>query len=172
MSRRIGDSLNTEIALVNASFTWLLRGDWDMLFAELDEWLDGRPVTSTEAMLHVSRFAALAARGRGTRGHETTTRTQRTRGSSTARSSPWRWCRADEGDVTGAATAAAASAHRTYGSGEMLEDFELGWAPVVELQLRAGDLDEAESVLVLATPLLGGRSRAITRGGVPAAARR
>jgi hypothetical protein len=49
----------------------------------------------------------------------------------------------------------------------MLEDFEVGWAPVVELQLQAGDLDEAEAVLNLATPLMGGRGRALTRAELP-----
>ena len=42
--------------------------------------------------------------------------------------------------------------HRTYGAADILEDFEVGWAPVVELQLRAGDLDAAERRPGLADP--------------------
>ena len=44
---------------------------------------------------------------------------------------------------------------------------ELHVTPAVELQLRAGELDTAERLLALLEPLLGGRSRGVTRGEYP-----
>ncbi len=42
------------------------------------------------------------------------------------------------------------------------------WAPAVELQLSAGELDTAEELLRLAVPYVtGGRSRDLSRGVVP-----
>ena len=163
VSRRMGDSYNTEISLVNAAFTWLLRGDWDLVLEQLGEWLDGRAVTSTEGTFHVTRLCVLAARGEPLECRESLPDSEDSweqHGKDLALA----LVRADRGDLPGGAADAAASAHRTYGSGEMLEDFEMGWTPVVELQLRAGDLDQAEAVLGLAAPLLGGRSRPLTRG--------
>ena len=162
VSRRMGDSYNTEISLINAAFTWWLRGDWDVLLDELGDWLDGRAVTSSEGTLHVARLGVLAARGEPLEFREELPDSEDSweqHGKDLALALG----RADRGDVAGGAADAAASAHRTYGSGEMLEDFEMGWTPVVELQLRAGDLDAAEAVLALAVPLLGGRSRPLTR---------
>ena len=160
--RKVGDSYQTETALINASFTWVLRGDWDTLLEFQTEWLDGRPGTSSEAMLHVSRLGVLAARGLPLHIRDDLPDSEdgwEQHGKELALAV----LREGRGDLVGAAAQAAASAHRIFGSGEMLEDFEVLWAPVVELQLRAGNVDEAESVLALAAPLLGGRSRPITR---------
>ena len=160
--RKVGRADYLEIALINAGFTRMLCGDWDLLLADLADWLDGRPVTSSEAGLHLARLGVLAARGEPLVCREPLPDSE----------DPWEQHTKDlvlalmlegRGDLTGAATQAAASAHRTFGSGGMLDDFEVLWAPVVELQLRAGQIEEAEAVLALAGPLLGGRSRALTR---------
>jgi hypothetical protein len=162
VAQRVGESYSTETNLINAAFIWWLRGEWDRLLTELGDWLEGQAVTSSEATLHVARLRVLAARGEALD----------IRVELPDSEDPWEQhgkmlalalVQAGHGDVTAAAAAAAASAHATYASGEMLEDFEVGWAPVVELQLRAGALDEAEAVLALAAPLLGGRGRTLTR---------
>lgn len=65
------------------------------------------------------------------------------------------------GDVTGAAAMVAISAHATLGGDELVEDLEFALSPTVELQLRAGDVDEADRILEYLVPLLGGSARAL-----------
>ena len=147
---------------MNASFIRWLAGDWDLLVSELTEWLDGREATANEATLIVMVTQVRRARGES----------MPARDGQPDSDDPWEQHGKDlldalrlelSGDVTAGARNAAASAQRMFGEAEMFEDFEVLWAPVVELQLRAGDLDAAERVLAMAGPLLGGRSRALTR---------
>ena len=68
------------------------------------------------------------------------------------------------GESCAAAEAATTTLH-TFADGENVsEDFEMLWAPVVELQLASNELDTAEALLRLADPLLGGRGRPLTHG--------
>lgn len=161
--RQVGDADHIEVALINAACAWWLAGDWDLLVGELDEWLEGRPPTSCEAMLLV-----LLDQVRGARGEPPLPR-----GDQPDSEDPYEQ-HAKElhgalhrelgGDLAGAAAAAAASAQVTFADldADVLDDFEVLWAPVVELLLRAGDLDGAGAAVDLAAPLLGGRSRALT----------
>src|SRR5690606_37478751 len=74
---------------------------------------------------------------------------------------------AAEGDLVGAAASSRRAAGTTFGGADMFEDFEVMWAPAVELQLAAGDLAGAEEVLALAEPLGGARIRPVTLAEVP-----
>ena len=75
---------------------------------------------------------------------------------------------AANGDPTAAARTAAEASRRSFGDGEPFDDFEVLWAPTVELQLQAGEVEAAEELLALAVPYVtGGRSRALSRGVVP-----
>ena len=166
VTRKAGDSLVTETALINASFVWWYAGDWDRLCQEVGEWVDGRPFTASSGALLLSEGLVRLARG------------ESPPGSDDVPDSEDSWERlsktlalglrdAQAGDVVGAATAVAAAVHALYARGDFSDDFEVMWAPAVELHLEAGALDEAERMLALATPLLGGRSRALTRCEYP-----
>ena len=160
VTKRAGGSFLVETALFNAGFTWWLAGDFDRVGREMDDWLDGRASTAAEGFLLLAEAAVRRARGEPLRERDLPDSEDPWEQHGTDLYNALR--REDAGDAAGAATAAAASAHRTYGAGDIMEDFEVGWAPVVDLQLRAGDVDAAERLLELATPLLGGRSRALT----------
>ena len=164
VSRQAGDSNMTDFALTNASFTWWLAGEWDRLESELTEWLESRPTSATSAVLRL-----MLSQVRLARGQSFDAQTEDLPDSE----DPWEQLGKDlflahvelaRHQVPRSAAGAAAAVHHTFDTGEMLEDFEVGWAPAVELQLRAGDVDEAEALLALATPLLGGRSRPLIRG--------
>jgi hypothetical protein len=64
-----------------------------------------------------------------------------------------------------------------YGDGLIMDDFEVFVGPAVELQLRAGEIDEAEALLDLGAALTGGRASRLLRcqrlrlGGLIAIAR-
>ena len=154
VTRKAGDSLVTETALINASFVWWYAGDWDRLCQEIGEWVDGRPFIGSSGALLLSEGLVRLARG------------ETPPGSDDVPDSEDSWERlsktlalglrdAQAGDVVGAATAVAAAVHALYARGDFFDDFEVMWAPAVELHLEAGALDEAEGMLALATPLLG-----------------
>ena len=162
--RRAGDAYYTEVALTNAGFTWWLNGDWDRAVAELRPWLADHDATGSVGALWLALAQVELARGESV-----------TPGEVLDSEDVYELCApivtrclidAASGDV-GAAAAAAADAALAVYSGDMLEDIEVHLAPAVELQLRAGDLDMAERLLALMEPLLGGRSRGVTRGEYP-----
>jgi class 3 adenylate cyclase/tetratricopeptide (TPR) repeat protein len=163
-NHQVGDYFAAEVGLINAASTWWLAGEWDRLESELTEWLDSRPTTSSTGVLRQPLGQLRLARGQSVVEGDQLPDSE----------DAWEQHGADlyralvrsATDPVEAAASAAASARTTYGSGEMLEDFEIGWAPAVELQLQAGALEEAEALLGLATPMLGGRSRPLTRGEV------
>ncbi len=160
-SKQVGESYMLETALGNAGFSWWLAGDFDRVGGEFDDYLDGRASTAAEGWLLCAEAAVRRARGERLRVRDELPDSE----------DPWEQHgtdlylalrREDDGDLVAAAAVAAEVTHRTYGDGDMMEDFEVGWAPAVDLQLRAGDLDAAERLLPLAGPVLGGRARALT----------
>ena len=163
VSRRVGDADHTDVALTNAACTWWLAGEWDRLTEEAHYRLDGRSPTGCELVL------VMLAQVRLARGEPLVVRD-----GLPDSEDPWEKHAKnvydalrgeDEGDRSAAAAAAAASAQETFADldADALDDFEVGWAPVVELLLRAGDVDGAWAALALAAPLLGGRGRPLTR---------
>jgi class 3 adenylate cyclase len=166
VTRRVGDAYYVEGALVNATFTWWLSGDWDLLLRESSEWIAAHPTTSGTATLMLSAAQVTLARGETIDGRDDLPDSE-DHLEQYAKDLVLGLCHDQSGDTAGAAKRIAAAVHACFGDGEVLEDLEVLWAPAVELQLQAGALDEAEKVLALATPRLGGRSRAITRGEYP-----
>ncbi len=166
VNRKVGDSLFTEMALINAAFVWWYAGNWDRLCQEVRQWVDGRPFTAAGSSLLFSEGLVRLARGeRLPEGDDLPD--SETGWESLSKTLVMGLRSAQVGDVVGAATAVADAVHACYAGENVFDDFEVMWAPAVELQLQAGALDEAERLLALATPLLGGRSRAITRCEYP-----
>ncbi len=162
VSRQVGQADGIDVGLTNAACTWWLAGEWDRLTVELEERLDGGTLTGCELLMVVLAQVRLA------RGEPRVLRE-----GLPDSEDPWEQhgkelyaalCREHDGDLAGAARAAAASAKATFADldADALDDFEVGWAPVVELLLRAGDLTGAAAAVDLAAPLLGGRGRALT----------
>lgn len=162
--RQTGDSYYTEVSLINASFIWWLGGDWDLIIDEVDEWFNGREVTSSEGTL---RFVqALVSLARGLPVPEVRALDS---------GDPWEQvgtdliralATADAGDTDSAAASARSAVVQTYGRGDVFEDFEMMWVPALELQLQAGDVSAAREVLALADPVSGVRFYPLTVGEV------
>ena len=166
VARQVGDSFITESTLINAAFTWWYAGDWDRLCEEVREWVDGRPFTATSGSLLFSEGLVRLARGESLPECDDLPDAEDA-WESLSKTLALALRDTQAGDVVGAAMAVAAAVHACYAGGDFFDDFEVMWAPAVELQLQAGALDEAEKVLALASPLLGGRGRAVTRGEHP-----
>ncbi len=163
--RQLGEAVQLEVALTNACFTWLLAGEWDLLTSESDEWLDGRQATTYSPFLWLARALVESARGERVDAPDLIASEDAYIKQGVA------LCRAlrlaSEGETAEAARLAADTSLASFGDSSAYEDFEVLWAPTVELQLAAGDLETAERLLRLADPMLGGRSRPLTRGVVP-----
>jgi hypothetical protein len=165
VSRQVGDNYMVELALTNGGFTWLLRGDWDLLVRELTEQLEGRDVTVNSGVLWLTLSWVYQARGEALPGIDLPSSEDPY--DQLVNRTAQALARAGSGDLSGAAADAAAAVRACVRDAGMREDFEVLWAPAVELQLEAGDLGAAAELLELAGPSLGGRSRAVTRGMVP-----
>lgn len=163
-SKRVGDAYRIEIVMANACFTWWLNGDWDRVAAELGPWFTDHEPTGSTGFMWLSLALVELARGESVTSVDVLDPEDPGERNSTILTRSL--IQAASGDVAAAAAAAAEVALAAY-SGDMLEDIEVHLAPAVELQLRAGDLDMAERLLALMDPLLGGRSRGITRGEHP-----
>nr|WP_246415930.1 adenylate/guanylate cyclase domain-containing protein [Nocardioides luti] len=165
VARQVGESQQTEHGLINAGFTWWLRGDWDEAHAHLREWLDGHEPTAMASTLRLIQAFVLTARGEplpdGRLADSEDAYEQYGADLVTALR-----VRAT-GDVATAARLAAEAGRRQYGSLETYEDIEVQLPVAVELQLEAGDLTTARELLGMFEPLAGERGRAITRGELP-----
>ena len=163
--RQLGDADHMDVALINAACTWWLSGEWDRLVTELDEWLDGRAAAGCEALQLVLTDQVQLARGEPLRAPRRPAGQRGPVGAGTRRTSASRSGASTRATGPARRPLAAASARATFTDlgGYSLDDFEVLWAPVVELLLRAGDLDGARDVVDLATPVLGGGSRPLTR---------
>ncbi|NYD41992.1 hypothetical protein [Nocardioides panaciterrulae] len=163
VARQLGNSDATEVALTNACFTWWLNGDWDRLLAETGEWFEDREVTASSGSLWLSRAQVQLARGEPVDVPDIPPSEdpydQQTAAVSLALRAAWR------GEVADAA-AALEREQRSLQAVE-LEDFEMIWAPGVELQLHAGNVDAASRLLQLAEPVAGRRGRPLTRALLP-----
>ncbi len=165
VTQQVGDVFYSEVALTNAGFAWWLSGSWDRLVDEIPRWLAEREPTAACGALWLTERQVRLARGE-----------QIEDLAIPESEDPWErhaasvvrgLARAGAGDITGAASTTAATAYAVFADAGILEDFELLWAPVVELQLRAGDLVTAEALLALAEPLAGARARPLLRGELP-----
>ena len=165
VSRQVGDNYLVEIMLTNAGFTWLLRGDWDLVVSELNEQLESRDMSTNSGALWLTLYRVLQARGEALPPAEFPPSEDPYDELVNGTAQALRL--AASGDVTGGAAAAAEAVRASVRDGGMREDVEVRWGPAVELQLEAGDLETAAELLELAGPSLGARRRAITRGVVP-----
>ena len=162
---KIGDSYQSEITLTNAGFTWLLRGDWDRLVSTLTEWLDGRESTSATGSLWLPLARVYQARGEALLPPPTPPSEDPYEQLGTEVVTALALAAA--GDLAGAAARGAAAIEATYELLEPAEDFEVMWAPVMELQIEAGRLDAATGLLERAEQLLAGRWRPLCRAELP-----
>src|SRR6478735_1762172 len=165
VARQVGDNTQTEVFLINACFTWFLRGEWDRLATAVHEQVDGREPSVNAGTLMLMLMHVHQARG------EALPEARLVESEdpydqlvfATARA----LMQAEDGDLEAAASYAAEVTQAMVAGAGMREDLEMLWGPVVELQLAAGRLDAAAELLDLAGPSLGGRSTALRRGVVP-----
>jgi len=150
--RQLGDAFMTEVALINACFTWWLTGDWDDISRHVSDWLEDREASGNEAALRLAQVQVAVARDEPLPALPTLPDSD----------DPWEQYSKDlllalvdaaAGDLAGAAAAARVAALRTFGNGVMIEDVGPFAVPAVELQLRAGDLEAAEEVLGTVEPI-------------------
>ena len=165
VAKQVGDKDELEVAMTNACYLWLLAGDWDLLVAESAESIEGDELSASVWPLLMTRLQVEAARG-GVMPVPALSASEDPYDEQVRAVVEGLACWAD-GDVEGAARIVAEASLRNFAGEATFEDFEVLWAPAVELQLLAGDLDAAERLLAFADPLLGGRGRALTRGEVP-----
>jgi class 3 adenylate cyclase/tetratricopeptide (TPR) repeat protein len=165
VSRRAGDNAMTETALLNASFTRWLAGDWTRLLDEAAEWIDNNPESATNGCFGFLTGLVHQAQGRPVMAQEfpSPDDDQYLMNGFTLHR-----CMLTEAlDGPRAAAAAASASFRRAFTGDLFDDLEVFWAPVVELQLRAGEIEEAASLLAVAQPLSGVRARTLTRAQRP-----
>jgi class 3 adenylate cyclase/tetratricopeptide (TPR) repeat protein len=157
VNQQVGDAVYIETALVNGSFVWFLNGRWDRLMAEHAEWLDGREVSSGASAVLLAQAQVLRARGLPLPADEVPDSDDPYDHTCTQVLVALR--HEAQGDVEVAADVAAAAV-TAYAEEGLTEDFEMSWAPAVELQVAAHRADDAERLLQLAAPLVsGGRRR-------------
>ncbi len=134
--KQVGDSVTTETALINASYAWFLAGEWDLLTHEVAEWLEGRELTAGCGSLWMSWAQVQLARG------EPVVVPEPPYAEDPYDQQAWSvasaLAQAADGDLASAALTAAEASRRSFGDGKLFEDFEVLWAPTVELQLNAG----------------------------------
>jgi hypothetical protein len=159
VARRIGDRLNLGLVTVNTGYVRWLQGDWDALLSEADDVLDsgGGQFAGTIEML---RLLVLEARGERFDAREFDHTDDPLE--QMARSTVVALCQAAD-DPARAARAAAEALRSGYHDGRLMDDFEFFIGPAVELQLRAGAVDEAESLVALADVLTGGQASRLLR---------
>ena len=165
VAKQVGDKNDLEVAMTNACYLWWLAGDWDLLVAESAEWIEGDGLSTSAGPLLMTRLQVATARGESL--HVPALPASEDPYDEQVRAVVEALALWADGDVARAARIVAEASLRNFGEGATFEDFEVLWAPAVELQLWAGDLDAAERLLAFAGPLLGGRGRALTRGVVP-----
>ena len=158
--RQGGNRSHMEIALTNVGFTWWLSGDWDRVVDETTGWFETREVNARSSSVWLSRALVDHARGEPG-GHPEFLETEHV-DDATATSLVDSLVIAGA-DPHGAARQAAHAMTAMFGDGDMFDDFEIFWGPTLELQLAAGDLEAAQRMLDLGAPLVGGRSRHLTR---------
>jgi tetratricopeptide (TPR) repeat protein len=144
-SRRAGSVQYMENALVNASFTWWMAGEWDLLRDNAADWFATHVANPLSSLLIMPFTLACAER-----------QVELPVIALTHSDFPAEQSFADvtlalrqeaAGDLDGAAKAASAALRRGFTDIDVLEDFEVLWTPTVELQLRAGHVEEAEALL-------------------------
>jgi class 3 adenylate cyclase/tetratricopeptide (TPR) repeat protein len=161
VSRRAGDNALTETSLLNASYTRWLVGDWSVMLDEAAEWIANNPESATNGCFGFLTGLVQQARGRAVAADHFPSPDD---DAYLMMAVTLHGCMLSEAlhGPREAAEAAAAAMRRAY-NGDQFDDLEVFWAPVVELQLRAGAIDEAASLLSLADPLSGFRARTLTR---------
>ena len=136
VARQLGDHYITDVILTNAGYVWWLGGDWDRLMAETEEWLSGSEVSVTSAPLWLGRAQVHAARGEPFDAPVVPSSDDYYDRQVAAVVSALDRVAADG---RSAAADAAAATLASFADGEnMSEDFEMLWAPAMELQLRDG----------------------------------
>ena len=164
VNRQLGDLAALEIAMINTCIVWWLSGEWPRVLEETHAWVDIEP-SAAASPLWLLRALVRLARG------EVLEEVDLPGSEEPYFQHSAQVVRAltldSAGDARGAATMVADSCRRTFAAGSLAEDFEILWAPSVELQLQVGDLDTAAELLALADELGRTREFALTRGVVP-----
>jgi predicted ATPase len=163
VARQVGDSAAIEVALTNACFIWWLNGDWNRVLAETGAWFEDREVSASSGSLWISRAQVQQARGEAVDVPDIPASEDLYDQQTAALALALRVVSQD------GAAAAATTLLRQQSTldATVTEDFEVIWAPGVELQLAAGDVEAARTLLALAAPLAGGRGRALTHALMP-----
>ena len=164
VQRQRGDLQGVEVMMANAVFIWWFAGQWDRLLEETEEWRDREP-TATCSPLWLGRALVQTARGEpvdapvlpDTEEHFFAQAIEVVQALSLVAA----------GEPAEAARVADRASRHHYPVHLNAEDFEAMWAPTVELQLAAGDLDAAAGLLDLADVHVGARPTALALGVVP-----
>ncbi len=160
VSAQVGDAQRTEGALTNAGYLWLLTGDWDVLLDETEAWFEGRETTATSGPLWLVRAQVQLARGLPV--DQPVLPASEDPYDEQVRVLVRSLVQAQEGEVVAAADEVAGTTWKVFAEDGLTEDFEMLWAPAVELQLRVGDVEAAGRLMELAEPFLGARRRMLT----------
>ncbi len=164
VERQLGDLQGVEVVMANAVFIWWFAGRWDRLLEETEEWHDREP-TATCSPLWLGRALVQTARGEPIDAPVLPDTEEHFFAQAAEVVQALRLLAAGEG-AEAARGADQASRHH-YAAHLNAEDFEAMWAPTVELQLAAGDLEAAAGLLDLADVHVGARPTALALGVVP-----
>ncbi len=162
--RQLGDLTALEIAMINTCIVWWLSGEWPRLLEETHAWVDMEP-SAAASPIWLLRALVRLARGEVPEAVDLPVSEEPyfQHASEVVRALTLD----SAGDARAAAAMVADSCSATFAGGSLLEDFEILWAPSVELQLQEGDLDTAAELLALAGGLTSTRRFALTRGVEP-----
>ncbi len=163
--QHLGSRYRASVALANACWAWQLSGDWDRLTAETSAFLEDEEFSSVDTAVWLPRALAVVARGEAVELQDWPSSEdpsfQHFGELAQALSL------AQQGDAAAAAECAADSARRAHAAEGVVEDLHAVWTIPVELQLAAGDVEAAEELFRLASPLVSDLPPALTRGQLP-----
>ena len=159
--RRVGQAEQQEVCLTNLSFARWLAGDWDQLLVDVTTWFEDRALTTMSGHLRVAESLVLAARGLPLPEVALLEAEDDMDRLGNALTMAHRQVAA--GDLAGAATSAVEAFRRTFLGTTQVDDFEVMWAPTVDLLIGAGDLDGARDLVDLGAELLSGWHRRLAK---------
>lgn len=166
MALKVGDPMIVELALCNAGFAQLLLGRWDDVLRQARDWLADRELTPFACAVVANVSWVQVQRGEPV--PEPVAVEESEDAWEVLVHVLWRALHERSLGVPGEAVRRIPAAfHDIFGDSETFEDFEILWAPSVELTLWAGDVDAAERMVAAGAPLDGPLGRALTRGELP-----
>ena len=166
VGRKVGDPMVVELAMCNAGFAWRLVGRWDDVVSAAREWLVDRELTSFGVAVVMNAAWVQLQRGEPVDEPVHVEESE----------DPWEvlthvlWLALHQQSTGSRARPSRRlpdAFQAIFGDAESFEDFEILWAPSVELLLAAGDVDAAERMIGMAAPLDGPLGRPLTRAELP-----